>query len=77
MRKVALTFAAAVLLCVATSSSGQAAKLSPGWYAHSLLVYGNDGWDRLAAGCLRWHWVNRSWYDHCGARAAPLGVSKY
>jgi hypothetical protein len=78
MPKVALIFACAVVMCIATGSSSHAAKLAPGWYARSLLVYGNSGWDRLAAGCLRWHWQNRSWYDHCGARGAlPVLVTKY
>jgi hypothetical protein len=75
MQKVALTVAAAIVLCL-TSGTSDAAKLRPGWYAHSLLVYGNNGYERLATGCLKWHWQNRSWYDHCVARPAVV-VSKY
>ena len=40
-----------------TAEDGHAGKLRPGWYARSLLVYGNDGYEREAAGCLRWHWL--------------------
>ena len=76
MQKVALTFAAALILSATTASYGHAAKLRPGWYAHSLLVYGNNGYERLAAGCLQWHWQNRSWYDHCGARGSVV-VTKF
>jgi len=42
----------------------EAAKLRPGYYAHSLLVFGN-GSRSYETGCLRWHWQNMSWYDHC------------
>ena len=75
MHKALIMFAAAVVLCT-TGSDGNAAKMRPGWYAHSLLVYGNDGYERLEAGCLRWHFQQRAWWDHCRARGKAI-VTKY
>ena len=74
MRAISLVLAMFAILCGSTWSS-QAAEMRAGYYAHYLLVYGN-GWERHATGCLRWHWQNRSWYDHCGP-ARNVVVTKY
>jgi len=78
MQKLAITLvlSAAVLCGMGWSQSYAGDELQPGWYGYSLLVYGNNAWERNAAGCLRWHWQVRSWYDHCGARG-PAVVAKY
>ena len=74
MQRAIFTFAAAIVLCATMGSDGQAAKMRPGWYAHSLLVYGNDGYERLAAGCLKWHFQQRAWWDHCTPRGRAIAV---
>jgi hypothetical protein len=77
MQKLAFTLVlSATFLCATGWSQSYAGdELLPGWYGTSLLVYGNPD-ERYAAGCLRWHWQVRSWYDHCGARKSPV-VAKY
>jgi len=77
MTKLALMLVlSATVLCAMGSQSRAGDELLPGWYGGYLpFGYGNAE-ERYAAGCLRWHWQNRSWYDHCGARRAPV-VAKY
>jgi hypothetical protein len=77
MQKLALTLvlSATVLCAIGWSQSYAGDELPPGWYGSSLLVYGSPD-ERYAAGCLRWHWQVRSWYDHCGARKRAV-VAKY
>jgi hypothetical protein len=77
MKQALTLIACALILCVGSWSPSEAGGMRPGWYAYSLLVYGNNGYERLAAGCLRWHYQERAWYDHCvGPRRKPV-VAKY
>jgi hypothetical protein len=75
--KLVVTVVAGIVFCGLASSESDAAKLRPGWYAYSLLVYADHGYQRNAAGCLRWHWQNREWYDHCGSRRERVIVTRY
>jgi hypothetical protein len=75
MHKLALTTLTLVLLASGASTT-QAAKLQPGYYAYSLLVFGNAS-QRYATGCLRWHWQNMSWYDHCQTAQQRALVVRY
>jgi len=77
MQKLALTLvlSATALCAMGWSQSYASDELLPGWYGNSLLVYGDPD-ARYAAGCLRWHWQNRSWYDHCRTRKSAV-VAKY
>ena len=68
--------ACAAVLWLGCWSSGEAAGIRPGWYAYSLLVYGNNGYERNAAGCLRWHFQQRAWWDHCAASRQAAVVAK-
>ena len=75
MQKVALTLVLSATVLCGTGWSQSCAGDETGWYGYSLLVYGHPD-ERYAAGCLRWHWQVRSWYDHCGGRRAAV-VAKY
>jgi len=77
MQKSFTMLIAAGALCLAGTFASEAAGMRPGWYAHSLLVYGNDGYERHVAGCLRWHYQQRAWYDHCVAARGKAITARY
>jgi hypothetical protein len=64
MRKPALALLGSAAILCATTWPGEAGGIHPGYYAHSQLVYGNAE-QYYAAGCLRWVYQNRSWYNYC------------
>lgn len=64
MRKSALTLLGSVAILCATIGTGEAGGIHPGYYAYSQLVYGYAE-QHYAAGCLRWVYQNRSWYNYC------------
>ena len=65
--------ACAAVLWSAGASNADAARMRPGHYAYSLLVFGNA--DELhAAGCLRWQVQLRAWYNTCAAGHPAIAV---
>jgi hypothetical protein len=68
--------ASAGIVWFAGSSAADAAGMRPGYYAHSLLVFGNAG-ERYAAGCLRWVVQNRVWFNDCVGPRGRTVSAKY
>jgi hypothetical protein len=64
MRQLAFIVTAGALSLGASWSSARAGGLPPEWYGEQLLVYGNAS-EAYAAGCLRWNFQQRSWYNYC------------
>ena len=67
-----ITFAIALLAAVVGTRTEGLAQLQERpqipreWYSEVVLWnYGENRWERYAAGCLRWSAHTRTWYDIC------------
>jgi len=77
MKKSFLTLIlSTAVLCATGWSDGHAGGIRPGYYAHTQLVYGSAS-ERYAAGCLRWQFQNRSWYNYCAETRGRVVSVRY